>query len=322
MNKGKAILILLALNLVLMLYFGITLGRKIEANRTQTGSEVAALNNQILMMNESIASRVNDALNAQADRLEQADYRIVDVNSETDTARVDLNISVKEASAGSTLYMSYYSSGQKEPQTAELSLKEGLLYGAEIGLSPGHNYYYDVWEESGSGKRKLNVNERSLPLYDDLYTGRVQFEGGGTALSDERLEADFAFTVRELDWEAAQLEQAVIEVQLNGRIIDEQDVTGLLQPSSASYGILEDKYRLMVASGQLEPSVSLEEFAEMQGHQPETTDPANGGDTRYTYKHRIEFGQDYSDQKLDMDAAQGLSLKLKLHFKDGFTLEY
>lgn len=322
MNKGKAILVLLALNLVLMLYFGITLGRKIEANRIQTLSEVAGLNNQLLMMNDSIASRVNEALNAQADRIEQAEYRIVDVDSEADTARVDLTVSLKEAASGSQIYLSYYSSEQKEPQTAELSLKEGLLYGAEIGLSPGHNYYYDVWEESGSGKRKLNVNERPLPLYDDLYTGRVQFEGGGTSSSDERLEANFAFTVRDLGWEAAQLDQAVIEVLLNGRMIDEQDITGRLQVSSAAYGMLEDKYRLMVASGQLEPSVSLEEFAEMQDYLPETTDPANGGDTRYTYKHRIEFGQDYPDMKLDMDSARDLSLKLKLIFKDGFILEY
>ena len=178
-----------------------------------------------------------------------------------------------------------------------------------------------MWEKSAAtGQKQLNVYEQQLPLYDEFYTNRVTMNGGGTAISQDQHETYFAFTINDLRVSGTEMEQVLIQVWKGNelsQLYDEIDVTERVKQRRGDYCEIEDKYKVALAAGLIEQTVSLEQFAIDNGYKPNLSDVDSN--SNYSYTHAIRFAEDYPELKLDGESAKELSSRLIIKFKDGYT---
>ncbi len=323
MDRSKAIIILLAINLLAVLYIGYSINSSIRSNNDQTAAELRELKQQTLQLEGRITDGIRRELAAQADKVERLDYALTGVDLAQGKATVGLQVALKEVSPSAIISVSVSREGQVEPLEAELEHQGGMQYGADVELSLEHNYNLTVWESSDAGQKQLNVDPRQLPLFDDMYRKRVEKESTGTALSNERLDADFAFLLKDMGIAGIELEQALLRIRQRGELLDEIDVTRQAVPRPAGYGEMEDHYRIAIASGQIDSSVTLEQFARDNGFDPDQHVPADqAGEPspyqQYVLRHSIEFDKDYPELELTRESAGQLSFEWVLRFKDGY----
>lgn len=80
-----------------------------------------------------------------------------------------------------------------------------------------------------------------------------------------------------------------------------------------------DQYKIAIASGEIESSMSIEEFEKNIGYKQEDK---NDTRTYYTYTHSIRYDTDYPDQDLDLTKAENMTMKLIITSKDGYQQTY
>lgn len=314
MDKTKAVIALLVLNLIAIIYFGNSLSKKIGNVQANVYSEMSNVRNTVMTIEGGISNRVIQALEAQRDMIDHVDYTVREYDAEHKTAQLTLEVTLKEVTPESKITISYSAEGGPSDE-AELVQQSGLIYGAELELSLEHNYEFEVWEQSAStGQRKLNVNKHRMPLYDDFYAYRVQQRGSGTSTMQHSLETDFSFAVKDLGIAGTEMERVYVQVWHNNEVYDEVDVTHQVLESPGDYNHIRDKYNIAVASGAIDPSVSLEQFA--RDNNLEAQKP--GTDPHYSFRHTINFEEDYPELALDMEKANQLDFRLVIKFKDGY----
>lgn len=317
MDKKKVIIILLVLNLLVMLYYGNALGKKIGNYQAQTSADMNVMQNNIMSLENRIINGVGNELRAQADRIAEVDYTLLDVDPVLKKAQLELKVTLKEVSPLAEISISYSAQDDDQSQAVALVEQSGLIYGTKLEMSLDNNYRFDVWEKSvATGQKKMNVSEQRLPLYDDFYTNRVSMNGSGTASSQDRLEMDFTFSINDLGVAGTEMEQVLVQVWKDNVQYDEVDVTQQLEQRTANYAQIENKYKVAIAAGQIDQSVSLEQFAIDNDYKP---DPSNLDDNlQYSYTHSIIFAEDYPELNLDAESAKQLSSRLIIKFKDGY----
>jgi len=322
MDKSKAIIILLVINLLAVFYMGYTNKGANRDHASRTEAELRELKQQVQMLEGQIISGVRSELIAQADKVEQLDYSITGADLAQKKANIGIQLALKEVSSSAVIAVSVTSDGQSQPTEQVLEHQGGMQYGAELELSLEQNYELTVWEKSGAGQKRLNVETLWLPLMDDVYRNRVANASMGTGISDERLNADYSFVLRDLGIPGTELERALLRIRQDGEVYDEIDVTQQTTPRPGQYGEIEDHYKIAIASGQIDNSVTLEQFARDSGYEPEQYVPVDqageqSGDAQYSLVHTIEFASDYPELQLDSDSAGRLSFEWVLRFKDG-----
>lgn len=325
MDRSKAILVLLAVNVLAVLYIGYTINAAIRSNDNKTSSELGRLQQQVQMLESQIVNGISRQLTAQADKVERLDYVLTGADLAQKKAKVGLQVALKEVSPSAVIAVSVRRDGQVQPLEAVLEHQGGLQYGTELELSLAHNYELTVLERGDAGQKQLNAETRRLPLFDDVYRNRVAKSSTGTGISNERLNADFSFVLKELGMPGAELEKALLRIKKGGAVYDEIDVTQQATPRSGRYGEFEDHYKVARASGKIDNSVTLEQFARDSGFDPDRhvpTDKAEAGETspyaQYSLLYSIEFAKDYPELKLTRDSAGQLSFEWVLRFQDGY----
>ncbi|GAA3403229.1 hypothetical protein ACFFNY_06230 [Paenibacillus hodogayensis] len=323
MDRSKAILALLVINMLAVLYVGYTTRSEIRGHDNNTGEELRRLQQQVQMLESQIVNGISRELTARADKVERLDYVLTEADLVQKKAKVGLQIALKEVSSSAVIAVSLKRDDQGQPQEAVLEHQGGMQYGTELELSLEHNYELTVWERSGAGEKQLNAETRQLPLLDDVYRNRVVKASTGTGISNERLNADFSFLLKDLGIPGTGLEKALLRIRKGGAVYDEIDVTRQATPRSGQYGEMEDRYKVARASGQIDNSVTLEQFARDNGFDPDRYVPtAKAGDpspyAQYSLFYTIEFAKDYPELKLTRDSAGQLSFEWVLRFKDGY----
>ncbi|MCR8659205.1 hypothetical protein [Paenibacillus endoradicis] len=318
MDKQKVIIVLLVLNLIVMLYFGNSLGKKINNYEVQTNEIMNSIQNNMISLENGIINGVGNELRAQADKIARVDYTLIDVDPVQKKAQIGIVITLKEVSPLAEISISYSAQDDEESKEAVLVNQSGLIYGSKLEMSLDHNYRFDVWEKSAStGQKKLNVSEQLLPLFDDIYANRVTMNGSGTGISQDQLDVDFSFSIKDLGFTGMEMEQVLMQILKDNEQYDEIDVTGQIEQHAGNYAQIENKYKVSIAAGQIDQSVTLEQFAIDNGYEPEQGE--QDVNLQYSYKHHIVLANDYPELKLDAASAKQLSFKLIIKFKDGYT---
>ncbi|BBI34278.1 hypothetical protein [Cohnella abietis] len=325
MDRSKVIMVLLVVNILAVLYIGYRTNGAIHSNDNKTGMEIRGLQQQVQLLESQIVNGIKRELTAQSDKVERLDYALTEADLVQKKAKVRLQVALKEMSSSAVISVSMRHDGQVEPLEAVLDHQGGMQYGTELELSLEHNYELTVWEQSDAGQKQLNVEMRRLPLFDDVYRNRVDNGSTGTGISDERLNADFSFLLKDLGIPGTELEKALIRIKKGGAVYDEIDVTQQATPRSGQYGEIEDHYKVARASGQIDNSVTLEQFARDNGFDPDQhvpSDKASAGETspyvQYSLLYTIDFAKDYPELKLTRKSAGQLSFEWVLRFKDGY----
>lgn len=323
MDKSKAILTVLVVNILAILYIGYTHNAALRSHGSKTDAELRGLQQQVQMLESQIVNGIKRELTVQADKVERLDYALSGADLAQKKAKVGLQIALKEVSASAVIAVSLRRDGQVQPLEAVLEPQGGMQFGTELELSLEHNYELTVWERSSAGQKQLNAETRRLPLLDDVYRNRVAQASTGTGISNDRLNADFSFVLKDLGIPEAGLEQALVRIRKGGEVYDEIDVTQQATPRSGRYGEIEDHYKVARASGEIDNSVTLEQFARDKGYDLDQHVPtAKAGDpspyAQYSLFYTIGFAKDYPELKLNRDSAGQLSFEWVLRFKDGY----
>jgi len=326
MDKSKAILALLVINVFAMLYIGYTINATIRSTDNRTASDFQSLQQQVRQLENQIVDGISREFIKQSDKVERLDYILNEADLIQKKVEVSLQVALKEVSSSAVVAVSLRHDGQAEPLEVVLAQQGGLQYGTDkLELSLEHNYELTVWERSAEGQKQLNAEVRRLPLFDDVYRNRVIQTTTGTGISDERLNADFSFVLKDLKIPGTDLEQALLRIKKGGVVYDEIDVTAQATPRTNEYAGIEDKYKVARASGQIDNSVTLEQFARDQDYDPNQyvpTDTATAGEfesyARYSLLYTIGFADDYPELKLTRDSANQLSFEWVLKFQDGY----
>lgn len=322
MDKSKAIVALLTVNALAVLYVGYSLHGAIRDSDSRNDSTLRELRQQVETLEGRITSGVKQELIARADKVERLHYTWSETDLTQKKAKVALQVALREVSASADIAVSLRRDGQAEPLEAMLKPQGGLQYGTELELSLEHNYELTVWEQSDAGRKQLNAEARRLPLFDDMYRSRVEQPSRGTALSNDQLSAELSFLLKDLGIPGTGLKQALLRIKKDGAVYDEIDVTGQATPDSARNAEMEDHYKVARASGEIDSSVTLEQFARDHHNASGPTDTAAAGGpspyTRYVLRHAIEFAKDYPELKLTRDTSGQLSFEWVLRFEDGY----
>ncbi|MBP1995475.1 hypothetical protein [Paenibacillus eucommiae] len=323
MDRSKAILTLLAVNILAVLYIGYTINAAILNNGNKTKAEFQSMQQQVQLLENQILNGISRELAARADKVERLDYTLTGADLAQKNAKVTLQVALKEVTSSAVIAVSLRSDGQDQPLEAVLEHQGGMQYGAELELSLEHNYELTVWERGDAGQKQLNADSRRLPLFDDVYRNRMISPSTGTGISNERLNAEFSFLLKDLGIPGTQLETALLRINRGDKLYDEIDVTQQATPRSDGYAGIEEYYKVARASGQIDNSVTLEQFAHDSDFDPfQMVSIEKAGETlanaRYSLYYTINFNKDYPELKLTRDSAGQLSFQWVLRFKDGY----
>ena len=324
MDKSKTILIVLVVNALALVYIGYTLHGAVRSSNAEREAEFRMLQQQVQQLEYDILSSVRHELMIKDDVVKSFDYAWADVDIEQKQAKIELQVELTEVAAAAEIVITLNREGLDEPLQVVLEPQGGMRYGAEIELPVEHNYELSVWERSESGQRQLNVGTLRLPLYDELFNRRVDHVGQGHSMSDEQVGTEFSFQLKEPGIPGTGLESVVLHIKRNGTLVDEIDLTGQVIPRPVAYIELEQHYKLAIASGQIDESVTLEQFAMDQGIVPESQGPddmtgEHSSYVQYSISHTIHYATDYPELELDSESAKQLDFEWQLHFEDGYV---
>jgi hypothetical protein len=243
-----------------------------------------------------------------------AEYIYANIDTENKKAALELTVNLKAVSPNSRIYLAYSEIDVNNVQEIELVKKNGLSFSASVELDMDHNYQYDVIERAdGKGEALLNVNKQYIYLYNEFYEMRVQTHDSGLSRNNEQIDFDFSFSVDDYGIEEFGLDKVLLEVLYEGKTMDTIDITDSIEFSDSSG--LKDQYNVAYASGQIDTSMSMEEFGKTIGYMPEVK---NDNRTYYTYTHKIEYDVDYTELEFDMQKAESIYFNLVITCKDGY----
>lgn len=327
MDKTKAIVVLLVVNVLAVFYIGHTINTSIRNSENNSRAEINRLNQQVQMLESQIFNSIRRELTAQIDKIERLDYTWNETDLVQKKAKIGLQVALKEVTSAAVIGVTISRDGQAQPLEVELKQQAGMQYGAELDLSMEHNYELTVWERSSAGEKQLNATAQRLPLFDDMYRNRVEKASVGTSASNQYLGVDFRFLLKDLGVQGAELEKALLRIRKGGAVYDEIDMTEHAKPNTGQYVEFEDKYRVARASGQIDNTVTLEQFARDNGFDPDRHVPTDrAGDPspykQYELRYTIRFDEQYPELKLDRAKAEQLSFQWVLRFKDGYEQVY
>lgn len=326
MSKSKTIIALLVANLLAVLYVGFNINAALRDNSNRTDSEVRMLQHQVQTLESQILNGISSALTAQADKVERFDYSVIAADLSQKKAKIGLQVVLKEVSSTADLSASLRREGQTDPLNVVLEHQGGMQYGAELELSPSHDYELTVWEQSDAGQRQLTAEARRLPLFSDIYTERVAEASLGTSRTDQQLNADLSFSLKDMGIQGAGIKEVWLRMHKDGEVYDEIDMTWQAKPIAAEfYGELEDQYKIARASGQIGDSVTIEQYASNSGQASAPhvqVESESYSYARYELNYLIQYDKDYPELKLDRSETDRLSFEWVLRFEDGYERLY
>lgn len=319
-DKQRIIIILLIINAVLISYFGITIKKQINTKNDMLIGLVSDVNNSIAYLDDNISSRIKSELDERYNLVDVVDYRFKHIDSAGNKAVLDIDVKLKAVNSNSKIYLAYSEIDANNVQEAELAKKDGLTYGASIEMDLQKNYQVDVIERvDGGGQSVLNTHKQYIYLYDEFYRMRVQVHSSGSARSNEQIDYDFMFSVNDFGMDEFGLENVLLEVWYEDKVVDKIDITDSIMKYSYSIIGLKEHYNIAIASGQIDPDMSMEDFKKLIEFKSEEK---NDSRTYYTYTHRINYSTDYPDLQLDRDKADAMHFSLIITCKDGYRFEW
>ncbi len=311
-DKQKAIIVLLIINAILICYFGISLTKNLNAKNDILVNQLNNINNSISYLEGDISDQIQSALDERDNLVDTAVYKYANIDTVNSKATLDLTINLKAVSPNSKIYVAYSEIDEKIVKEIELAKKEGLSYYTSVELDLNKNYQYDVIERvDGGGEVLLNTNKQYISLYDEFYGMRVQMNNSSSGRSNEQIDFDFSFSVNDFGMDEFGLDKVLLEVLYDGKTIDTIDITDSIVSSDNSD--LTYQYNVAIASGQIDSSMSMEEFGKYIGYKPEEV---NDKMTNYTYTHRIDYESDYPELEFDMEKIMYYDLIITC--KDGY----
>lgn len=320
-RRQMLIIILLVINAVLICCFGILVVKQLNEKYDMLSSHVISINNSsVHYLENNITERIKNELDERYNLVEMTDYKFARIDADNNQAILDFTVKLKAVSANSRIYMVFSEMNTNNVQEVELVKKDSLTYGASVELNLQKNYQYDVIERvDGGGQALLNTYRQYINLYDQFYVMRVQFHDMGTVRSDKQVEFNFSFSVNDFGMEdESGLESAMLEILYNNEVIDRIDITNSLMKVTGD-NELQARYNLAIASGEIDPGLSLEDFMKYIGFEPEEN---SNSSTRYTYIHRINYNTDYPELQLNKDKAGDMRFNVVITCRDGYRFAW
>lgn len=313
-NKQKVIIVLLIINAILICYLGISITKNLNTKNDILVNQIENISNSVSNLENSISDQIQSALDTRESLVDSTEYKYANVDTANKKAALDLTVNLKAVSPNSRIYLAYSEIGVNNVQEVELAKKNGLSFSARIELDLDNNYQYDVIERvDGGGEALLNVNKQYLYLYNEFYDMRVQMDNFGSSRSNEQINFDFSFSVDDYGMDEFGLDKVLLEVLYEGKTIDTIDITDSIEFSDGSD--LKNLYNVAYASGQIDTSMSMEEFGKTIGYMPEVK---YDNRTYYAYTHKIEYDVDYTQLEFDIQKAESIHYNLIITCKDGY----
>lgn len=321
-DRQKKIVLLLMINAVLICFFGISISKQIRQINTKNdmlAGQIKDIKNSIGYLDNRISNTINE-LNDRYNLVEKVDYKFTHIDSAGKKAVLDITAKLKAVKSNSKIYLSYCDVDSDNIQEVELAKKDGLTYGTYIELDMQNNYVYDIIERTeDGGEALLNTNRGTLYLYNELYDRRIQFHSSGSVREKEQSNFDFVFSVNDFGLDEFGLDSVMLELLYEDKVIDEIDITDSISEYNYGIGLINEQYRLAVASGEIEPDTDIEEFKKTVRPVSEGTDDPR---KYYTYTHRINYSTDYPELQLDSDKAGNINYNLIITCRDGYRFEW
>jgi hypothetical protein len=317
-NKQKAIIALLAINAVLVLYFGTSLGKRLTEEKNHITSQISNVNNMVSYLEGRIISNMQSLLNARDNMVEKTSYTYIDIDAENKKAVISFTVDLREVKPNSEIFLAY--SSEKGSNIKELKLEKigALTYGVETLLNLDENYQYDLIERvAGGGEALLNTDKQYVSLYNDFYQNRIQIYESGYSHSRDEAGVSFGFSVNSFGMDEFELDGVVLEVLYDNEVIDSIDVTNSIIHNSNSE--VMHHYNKAIASGEIDDSISLQDFAKKYGYEGQPLDDRE----QYFLSHTIKFSDyELKNTELEFNSSGGhghLRMNLIITCKDGFT---
>lgn len=316
-KRQKIIIALLIINAVLVSYFGITIKNQFN-DINILYNRLSNIDNTIYQLEERITNRIALVLEEQDNRVRNVNYSYMNIDTDKKKAVLDFTVDFKNVKPNSRIYLSYRADGVKDRKEVDLDRIEGLTYGVTVELNLDKNYTYDFIERlNDGGETLLNVHPRNLYLYDEFYKNRVFINSTGSGFNDESLEKTFDFSINDFGIDKFKIEKVLLEIWYDGDLKDSLDISDKIIEVNNSD--LSARYNMAVASGQIDSTVTIEEFDktirdyEMQNE---------SGRKHYLYIHEIVFDTDYPEWDLNRKKIENLHFNLVITFKDGYIYNY
>lgn len=317
-DKQKVIIVLLMINILLICYFGISITGKLDNRDDVLLNQINNVSNSVANLENSVSENIQSVLEARYNMIDTTEYKYANIDAVNHKATINLSVNLKTVKPNSRIYLAYSEIDANNVQEIEMTKKEGISYGASVEWNLNKNYQYDVIERiDGGGEALLNSNKQYLYLYNEFYENRVQMLGSGSGRSNEQLDLDYSFSVNDFGMEEFGLDRVLLEVGYEGKVIDSIDITDRIASGTGSDMI--DQYKIAIASGEIDASMSIKEFEKNMGFRQEDK---NDTRTYYSYTHSIHYDTDYPEQDLDLTKAENMTIKLIITCKDGYQHTY
>lgn len=316
-NIKKWAIVLLIVNLVVVIYYGQSIKKEIRAVKVEHASYFQNLSNQISNQGNNLSSSMEYLIRESNNLITEYKHKIVNTDLAQKRGDIEFEVVIKESSSNSKIIGEFKELDSTNSYEVEFEQIEGLTYRGNIKLALDKNYEVLIYEQMNDGAtRKLNNSEISLHLYNEVYANRIQSLGSGTSTTADELTYTYSFRFTTDIIEGADIAKVLLEATDDKQnIIAEYDITSSISAGSFHSAQLADKYRLAVASGEIDAGMAFDDYAAEFGDEFVDTEQSY---LEYSVEKR--FTKDELDENWEMFSDGRYYFTVKVIFEDGIEI--
>jgi|GEM_PF-2684095 len=317
-NIKKWAIVLLLVNMAVVIYYGQSIKKELRAVKDEQTSNYHNLSNQIITQGNNISSSMEYFIRENNNLIADYKHRIVNTDLTSKSGDIEYELVIKESSSNSKIIGEFKELDSNNSYRAEFEHTEGLTYRSKTTLALDKNYEVHIYEQMNDGAtKKLNTSEIYLLLYNEVYADRIQGLGSGTVTSDDRITYEHSFKFTGDIIEGANIDKVILQViDSQQNIFNEYDITNQVSTKTIHNAELEDKYKVALASGQLEYEMTFDKYVAQYGSELEEK-----GHPYILYNAEKSFTKDELNEDWEMIRDGRYYFTLKVIFEDGIEVQ-
>lgn len=314
-NIKKIAVLLLVVNIAVVIYFGQSILKEIRELKDTQSSQYVNLTHQVINQGNHLLGSIENLINNSINPIDGFKHSVLNMDPAEKRGDVEFELVINESSPNSKLIGELKELGGTNSVQVEFERLEGLTYRSIVYLALDKNYEVDIYEKTNDGAtKKLNISDMAVHLYNEIYAERIQGLGSGTSSTADELEYRYSFrTTRELV-EGTEIAQVIIEARDDQQNVI-QEFTSEASTGSVYSAELEDKYKVALAAGYIDPIMTFGEYAAQYGEEVGESDQPY--EIYYVAK---TFTKDELSEHWEMFRNGSYTFTIKVIFEDGIEI--
>lgn len=224
--KQNIILGLLLVNLVTMYAYSNNIKSDFRNRLDNLHQEISDITHQVNNLDYSVEKKINEIRKDSMNHLTEFSYDFNEINIEEKTIHTNFNVTLRELSGDSRLYLNYKVSDSEESISVELTNTSGLMYTTNIDLELNDKYSFNVIEAGKDGSsRQMNYEELMLDMKDLFYNRRATQLTSSGLFNNRYMQFDMRFIVNDFGVEDFALKSIKMVCEAYDKELFSKDIT-------------------------------------------------------------------------------------------------